>query len=53
MFRNGYGNSKPTMKCLVEIKEGYGRTEWGAEDGKRYYVLKILSVEKVEGDMNE
>lgn len=48
LFRNGYGSDKPTIKCKVEITEGFGKTEWGAEPNKLYYVLKILSVEKVD-----
>lgn len=50
LFRNGYGNDKPTIKCLVDIVVGYGRPDWGAERNKEYYVLKILSVEKVQNE---
>lgn len=48
LFRNGYGNDKPTIKSLVDIVIGYGHKNWGAEPGKLYYVLKILSVEEVK-----
>jgi hypothetical protein len=48
IFRNGYGNSKPAIKCNVKLETDYGCTNWGAEIGKVYYVLKILSVEEVE-----
>ena len=44
MFRNGYGKNKPTMKCLVEITQGYGKSQWGADPDKEYYILKILKV---------
>lgn len=48
LFRNGYGNNKPTIKCYVEIQRDIGKFEWGAEPNKEYYVLKILSVEEVK-----
>ena len=48
LFRNGYGNDKPTIKCFVEIAKGIGKPEWGAEPIKEYYVLKILSVEEIK-----
>lgn len=47
LFRNGYGNDKPTIKCLVKIDTDYGNPNWGAEVGEIYYVLKILSVEEL------
>lgn len=47
LFRNGYSKSSPTLKCNVECAIDTGKTEWGAEPGKLYYVLKILSVEEV------
>lgn len=47
IFRNGYSNNSPSIKCMVSINIGYGKEEWGAEPGKLYYVLKILSVEEV------
>lgn len=46
MFINGYSKNSPRIKCEVYITEGYGKEEWGAEPNKKYYVLKILSVEK-------
>ena len=48
LFRNGYGIDKPTIKCLVDLERGYGKEEWGAEPNKEYYILKILSVEKLK-----
>ncbi len=47
LFRNGYGNNKPTIKCKVHISINSGKEEWGAEPNELYYVLKILSVEEV------
>ena len=49
LFRNGYGKDKPTIKCLVEIDINYGHSNWGADIGETYFVLKILKV----GDYNE
>ena len=47
-FRNGYSKASSTIKCKVSITKDYGKIEWGAEPGKLYYVLKILSVEEVK-----
>ena len=47
-LRNGYGNDKPTIKCKIKVVTGTGKAEWGAEPYKMYYVLKILSVEKID-----
>lgn len=46
-FKNGYSKQAPMIECHVNITKGQGREEWGAEKGKRYYVLKILSVEEI------
>lgn len=46
MFRNGYSKNSPSIKCLVEIKKGQGKEEWGAEPGKEYYILEILDLIK-------
>lgn len=48
LFRNGYSKKSSTIKCKVQITKGYGKEEWGAEPNKLYYVLKILSIEKVK-----
>ena len=47
ILRNGYSKNSPSTLCEVVIKKGYGRQCWGAEPNKLYYVLKILSVEKI------
>lgn len=44
VFRNGYGNDKPEFTAECTISEGYGKEEWGAEKGRKYYVLKIHRV---------
>lgn len=48
ILKNGYHKDSPFIKCKVEIIQDYGKKEWGAEPGKLYYVLKILSVEEVK-----
>ncbi len=47
IFQNGYQKNVPKIKCKIELKIDIGKTEWGAEPNKLYYVLKILSVEEV------
>ncbi len=47
LFKNGYNTNSPKIKCKVKIFVGIGKEKWGAEPGKLYYVLKILSVEEV------
>ena len=47
ILRNGYSSNSPTIKCKVKIEKGYGKPEWGAEPNKKYFILKILSVEEV------
>ena len=44
VFRNGYGNDKPEFTAECSISEGYGIEAWGAEQGCKYYVLKIHKV---------
>ena len=48
MFKNGYQKEAPKIKCFVELRQDYGKTEWGAEPNKEYYVLKILRVEEIK-----
>lgn len=45
ILRNGYSGDSPSIvaHCSMDIKPG--RTEWGAEPGKEYYVLKIEKIE--------
>ena len=47
LFRNGYRKNSPKIKCRCWLDKGYGKKEWGAEEGKEYYILKILDVKKV------
>lgn len=42
IFRNGYGNHAPWFTIeLKGITQGIGKSEWGAEEGKRYFVLSL------------
>lgn len=41
-FKNGYGKNSPKITVKVkDIVQGYGKEEWGAEDGKPYFVIKL------------
>lgn len=44
IFRNGYGKNAPKFTAECIIYEGTGKTEWGAKEGVRYYILKILAI---------
>lgn len=49
IFRNGYSKNSPSIKCMISLYKGLkGKSEWGAEHNKEYYVLKILSVEEIK-----
>lgn len=44
LFRNGYGKDRPSFYAEVSLKRGQGRQEWGAEEGKEYYVLTVHNI---------
>lgn len=44
VLRNGYRYDSPSIKCRIELTEGYGKEEWGAEPNKKYHILKILEI---------
>jgi hypothetical protein len=48
-LRNGYRKDSPAAICEVIPRIKTGRTEWGAEPGKKYITLCIQSV-KTEGE---
>lgn len=48
IFRNGYSKNSPSFKARCSLSVGTGKTEWGAEEGKQYYILKILEVKQDE-----
>ena len=43
-FRNGYSANAPHCKANVCLTIGEGKTEWGAEEGKEYYILNIKDI---------
>lgn len=44
IFRNGYLNTSPQIKCLCKLKIGKGKVELGAIENKRYYILDIIEI---------
>lgn len=44
IFRSGYSKMSPKIKCRCKLRIGQGKPEWGAEEGKEYYILEILEV---------
>ena len=44
MFRNGYSKNSPSFLADVSLNIGMGKTELGAEPGKKYFVLNIHNV---------
>lgn len=50
IFRNGYSKDSKEIKARCRLWIGKGRPKWGASPGKQYYVLEILSVEKLAAD---
>ena len=46
LFRNGYRKDSPSFCALCELVDvREGKPEWGAEPGKKYYVLRIIKVD--------
>lgn len=44
MFRNGYSSTSPSFTAICELVIDVGNPDWGAEPGKKYYVLKIKEI---------
>lgn len=44
-FRNGYASDSPSFVAKVNLRIDYGKTEWGAEKDKVYFVLSIEGIE--------
>lgn len=44
MFRNGYSKNSPSFIADCTLGTNYGKPEWGAEEGKIYYVLHIVRI---------
>lgn len=45
LFKNGYSSKSPSFIATVTLDIGEGKTNWGAEKGKNYYILKIHSID--------
>lgn len=44
IFRNGYSAESRQIKTMCTLSIGTGKPEWGAEPGKKYYILHIEKV---------
>ena len=44
MFRNGYSSESPSFIAKVYLTADFGKSEWGAEPGVKYYVLHIEDI---------
>lgn len=43
-FKNGYSADAPRIYALCTLDRKEGKEEWGAEPGKKYYVLQIKEI---------
>lgn len=50
IFRNGYSKDSKAIKARCRLRIGEGKSEWGAEPDKQYYILEILDEEKQVAD---
>lgn len=46
LFRNGYSKDSPSFVATCKLYTGTGKPEWGADPGKRYYILTIQDIIK-------
>src|SRR5699024_2640364 len=44
ILRNGYSRKSPEIMCYCNLSIGEGKEEWGAEPGKKYFVLSIEEI---------
>ncbi len=44
-FRNGYKRDSPSFVAMCSIRIGIGKQEWGAEKGKKYFILTIHEIQ--------
>lgn len=47
ILANGFREKSPELQARVTLKIREGEEKWGAEKGKKYYVLSILKWERV------
>ena len=50
IFRNGYSKDSKAIKARCRLRIGEGKSEWGAEPDKQYYILEILDEGKLVAD---
>ena len=46
MFRNGYSDKSPSFIATVGLTRDFGKPEWGAKKGVKYYVLHIYDIRR-------
>lgn len=42
VLRNGYSKNSPSCVITAFLDTGKGNPDWGAVEGKEYYILKIV-----------
>jgi hypothetical protein len=42
ILRNGYSKNSPSCVITAFLDIGKGNPDWGAVEGKEYYILKIV-----------
>lgn len=47
-FRNGYAAGSPSFLARCTLRIGAGKPEWGAEPGRKYFVLGIHDIMREE-----
>ena len=47
ILQNGFREKAPQLQARVTLRIREGEEKWGAEKGKKYYVLSILTWERV------
>ena len=47
ILRNGYNRESPSLLCLCTLDIGIGKPEWGAEENKKYYILRIKEAKEI------
>lgn len=45
-YINGYGTRRPYFIAKIQLHIGHGKQKWGAEPGKKYYVLRIMEIKE-------
>lgn len=45
LFTNGYNRDSRRLSMFIEkISIGFGREDWGAEPGKKYFIIKLKKI---------